>query len=225
MSFPKKLLGQDERLVLLLRPHVKVLLWPVLTLLASVPAASFLAALVPASSVQQWLRWAIGAIELLVLLRWVLWPFLIWWNTTYAITDRRLVTRTGVLNRSGHDMPLVRLNDVSFSHTLLQRILGCGTLVVETAGERGQLVLSDVPTVEQVQRTLYRLSDDAREGDRGERRSRGDDGDELDGEDEYDGRDDDRAHDDRAQDGGRGGDRLDRRRTAVTERFDDLGGQ
>jgi Bacterial PH domain len=69
-----------------------------------------------------------------------------------------------VLSRSGHDMPLTRLNDVSFSHNMIERMLGCGTLVVESAGERGQVVLTDVPKVEQVQRTLYRLSDGAREG-------------------------------------------------------------
>jgi hypothetical protein len=59
-------------------------------------------------------------------------------------------------------MPLSRLNDVKFSHNVVERVLGCGTLVVESAGEVGQLVLTDVPRVEQVQRTLYRLSDGIR---------------------------------------------------------------
>ena len=38
-------------------------------------------------------------------------------------------------------------------------MLGCGTLVVESAGERGQLVLRDVPHVEEVQRDVYRLAE------------------------------------------------------------------
>ena len=59
-------------------------------------------------------------------------------------------------------MPLSRLNDVSFQHTVWERMLGCGTLVVESAGERGQLTLDDIPKVELVQRTLYRLSDELR---------------------------------------------------------------
>ena len=63
--------------------------------------------------------------------------------------------------RSGRDMPLARVNDISFSHTVFERILGCGTLVVESAGERGQLVLSDVPHVEAVQRRIYELADAA----------------------------------------------------------------
>jgi uncharacterized membrane protein YdbT with pleckstrin-like domain len=162
MGFPDKLLAPDERRVLVLRPHVKVLIAPVVVLLVTVPVAALLARLVPDGDAQRWLRLAVVVVATLVVLRWVVWPFLIWWNTVYAITDRRLVVRTGVLSRSGHDMPLTRLNDVSFSHNVVERALGCGTLVVESAGERGQLELRNVPKVEHVQRTLYRLSDDAR---------------------------------------------------------------
>ena len=49
---------------------------------------------------------------------------------------------------------------MTFEHTgILERILGCGTLTVESAGERGQLVLRDVPRVEEVQRDVYRLAE------------------------------------------------------------------
>ena len=48
---------------------------------------------------------------------------------------------------------------MSFSHNVFERLLRCGTLTVESAGERGQLVLRDVPKVESVQRELYRLVD------------------------------------------------------------------
>lgn len=167
MGFPKKLLGDGEALVLELRPHVKRLFGPAVLLVITAPVATFLAALIPAGSAQGWVRLAVAVAGVLVLLRWSVWPFLVWWTTVYVITDRRLVMRTGVVNRRGHDMPLVRLNDVTFSHSLLDRMLGCGDLIVESAGERGQVVLDDIPRVEQVQRTLYRLSDAAREGGTG----------------------------------------------------------
>lgn len=163
MGFPKRLLSDDEQLVLVLRRHVKVLLGPFVLLLLVAAAAGVGIGLVPPGSVQGWLRLAIGVVAGFVLLRWVVWPFLVWWNTLYAVTTRRLVMREGVFSRSGHDMPLTRLNDVSFEHSFWERLLGCGTLVVESAGERGQLLLDDIPKVELVQRTLYRLSDDARE--------------------------------------------------------------
>jgi len=136
-----------------------VLIGPVLVLLVTVPAAALLAGIVPDGSAQPWLRLALAVVAALIVARWVVWPFLIWWTTVYVITDRRLVLRRGVLSRSGHDMPLTRLNDVQFSHNVVERVLGCGTLVVESAGEVGQLILDDIPRVEQVQRVLYQLSD------------------------------------------------------------------
>jgi uncharacterized membrane protein YdbT with pleckstrin-like domain len=157
MGFPQRLLADDEKLVLVLRRHIKVLFVPILIVvlcLAAVGAAA-------AAGAQSWLLLAVGIVAAVIAVRWSLWPFLVWFNTVYAITTRRIL-RSGVLNRAGHDMPLSRLNDVSFSHNLLERMLGCGTLVVESGGEQGQLTLDDVPKVELVQRTLHRLADDLR---------------------------------------------------------------
>ena len=158
MGFPKRLLADDEKLVLVLRRHVKVLFVPFLILVLCLVAVGVTAVL----GSPPVLLIAVAAVAAVIAIRWSLWPFLVWFNTVYAITTRRLILRSGVLNRSGHDMPLSRLNDVSFSHNLLERMLGCGTLVVESGGEQGQLKLDDVPKVELVQRTLHRLSDDLR---------------------------------------------------------------
>jgi uncharacterized membrane protein YdbT with pleckstrin-like domain len=160
MGFPRRLLANDERLVLVLRRHVVVLFWPFVVLLVAV-AIGVAGAFLPRGT-RPWGPLVLAVIAVLIVLRWVLWPFLKWFNEVYAITTRRLILREGVFNRAGHDMPLTRLNDVSFEHNLFERMLGCGTLVVESAGERGQIRLDDVPKVELVQRTLYRLSDEMR---------------------------------------------------------------
>jgi uncharacterized membrane protein YdbT with pleckstrin-like domain len=161
MGFPQSALSDDETLVLVLRKHVKVLFVPFLLFLVLVAVVVALFLLLPAGA-WPWGWLAVAALVVVVGGRWVLWPFLVWWNTVYAISTRRLLMREGVFSRSGHDMPLSRLNDVSFEHNVFERMLGCGRLIVESAGERGQIELDDVPKVEVVQRTLYRLSDDAR---------------------------------------------------------------
>jgi len=161
MAYPRKLLADDERVELELHPHPKALFWPVLLLLVVVPAASFAAARVPAGDAQVPLRVALAVVAVALLGVLTLVPFLRWVTTHYVLTDRRLITRRGVVARSGRDMPLARVNDISFSHNVFERVLGCGTLVVESAGERGQLVLSDVPHVESVQRRIYELADAA----------------------------------------------------------------
>lgn len=162
MGYAERTLGRDEELILTLRPHVKALLRPALVLLAVGPAVGFLIGMVPDGEAATPTRLVIAAAAAAVIGNWVLGPFLAWFNTLYVLTDRRLVTRAGVFNRSGHDMPLSRLNDVRFGHNVIERVLGCGNLVVESAGEAGQITLTDVPRVEQVQRLLYRLSDDVR---------------------------------------------------------------
>lgn len=167
MDFPERLLGENETVVLHLRTHWKALLGPVAVLVVTTGAASFLAAIVPVSGVRVWVRLAILAAALVVVARWTVWPYLNWLTSTYTLTNRRLVIRSGVLSRQGRDMPLARVNDVQFEHNLIERVLRCGTIVVESAGERGQLVLHDVPDVEFVQHELYRLVEEQDEGDHG----------------------------------------------------------
>ena len=93
---------------------------------------------------------------MLLLLRFSLWPYVQWQTTRYVLTTRRIVIRQGVFGRSGRDIPLTRVNDVSFRHSLFERLLRCGTLTIESAGEHGQVVLPEVPTVEIVQREVYK---------------------------------------------------------------------
>jgi uncharacterized membrane protein YdbT with pleckstrin-like domain len=172
-GIPKRLLADDEDVVLAMRPHWKEMVVPVLVLLIASPAATYLAKIVPESGAQGWLRLAIVIIAALVLLRFCAWPFVRWITTSYVVTDRRIITRVGVIARTGRDMPISRINDVTFQHSgILERVLGCGTLVVESAGERGQLVLRDVPHVEEVQRDVYRLAEADEERRRGGRDDR-----------------------------------------------------
>lgn len=156
MPFPRRLLGDDESIVLDLHPHWKRLILPALLVPVVVGVASYGVFLLPDNAARTPLRWAIVAVGLLVLLRFSVWPWLRWLTTRYVLTTKRVVIRQGVFGRSGRDIPLTRVNDVSFHHTLFERLLRCGTLTIESAGENGQVVLPEVPTVELVQRQIYK---------------------------------------------------------------------
>lgn len=160
MGFPQRILDDDEEIVLDMRPHWRRLALPVILVPVVVGLASYLWFIAPSGTIQQPLRYLVGAAALAVLARWSLWRWLTWRATRYVMTTRRVLVRTGVVSRNGRDVPLTRVNDVSFSHTVVERLFGSGTLVVESAGERGQLALVDVPHVEAVQRELYRLVED-----------------------------------------------------------------
>ena len=95
---------------------------------------------------------------------------LIWLTATYTITTRRLITRHGVITRRGHDIPLSRISDVAYEKDLIDRLLGCGTLVISDASTHGQVALPDIPRVEETQRKLNNLLHDLHSDDPPRRR-------------------------------------------------------
>jgi uncharacterized membrane protein YdbT with pleckstrin-like domain len=150
-------LTKDERVELHLHPHWKALFWPAvvgIVLTAGVVAA---AVLLPKAGWSPIALLVLAAIAL-VLIAWLsFWPWLKWKTTHYVFTNERVIMRHGVFSREGRDIPLNRVNDVSFQHSFFERMLGCGTLTIESAGERGQVVLTEIPRVEKIQSTLYEL--------------------------------------------------------------------
>ncbi len=153
MAFPDDIMTADEKVVLHLRPHWKGMIMPTLVLLLAIAAVA--AALV--------LGWAttvvyiVAGVALIAVVIWSFWPWLVWRTTHYVFTNERIIFQHGVFNRDRRDIPLMRVNDHSMSQTFLERILGCGTLIIESAGERGQSVLREIPHVSIVQTKLYEL--------------------------------------------------------------------
>ena len=156
MAISRKLLDDDERVLVSTRTHVKALLGPALVLIVIAAVAGVLAGL-PTGKAAPLLQVVVWALAFLLIARLVLRPVLRWLTTTYAVTDRRIITRSGVLSRRGHDVPLVRVHDVAYEHGLVDRLLGCGTLVVSSASDQGRVLLRDIPHVEHVQRTVADL--------------------------------------------------------------------
>jgi len=150
-------LSDDEQLVLQLHPHWKTLIRPLLIAVLVVAAALVLEVTISSGSGAAAERLVVAAVAILALMLWLMVPVLRWRTTTYELTTRRLKVRDGIVTRHGRDIPLARINDVSFSKGLLDRLLGSGRLVVESAGENGQIVLTDIPRVEFTQATLFRL--------------------------------------------------------------------
>ena len=154
---PDPTLTEDEHLVLQLHPHWKTLIRPVSVAVLVVAAALIAEVLIPSNSAAPVERLVVAAVAILAVMLWLIVPVLRWRTTTYELTTRRLRVRSGIATRRGRDIPLARINDVSFEKGLLDRLLGSGRLVVESAGEHGQILLNDIPRVEFTQATLFRL--------------------------------------------------------------------
>lgn len=155
MAINPKMLNEGETVVWSTRTHVKALLLPALVLIVAAGIGGYLSSL-PDDNKKIWLS-LIWGIALVVVLVYSVWPFLNWLTSTYTVTDRRLTTHKGVITRTGHDIPIARISDVSYEKGLLDRILGCGTLVISDASEQGRVSLPDVPQVEKRQLALSDL--------------------------------------------------------------------
>lgn len=147
MAFPSKLLNEGERVVVSTRTHPKALIGPaaiLVVLVAAVVALSTMTDSTVAGAVA-------GAVAALVAVWFVLRPFVAWLTTTYTFTNRRFIKRSGFISKEGRTIPLNRISGVDFEIGVVDRIFGCGTLVVSDASTDGRVELSDIPDVEKVQ--------------------------------------------------------------------------
>jgi uncharacterized membrane protein YdbT with pleckstrin-like domain len=154
VAYPDELLTEGEQVVVHKHPHWKLVLLPIVVLLVVVALGSFLGALVAS---QPWAPWAwlgLGVVGAVLIIWLTLVPVIRWRTTHFVITTRRVLVREGVLARHGIDIPMSRINSVQFRHTLLERILGCGTLIIESASDE-PLEFDDIPDVERVHTLLY----------------------------------------------------------------------
>ena len=147
MAYPSKLLNEGERVVVHTRTHAKALILPAL-LLAVILAAD---AVLTRWSDYAALDWVIWVVSVAVFGLFVLRPFVDWLTTTYTFTNRRFIKRSGLIAKEGRTIPLNRISGVDFEIGLVDRIFGCGTLVVSDASTDGSVLLHDIPQVEKVQ--------------------------------------------------------------------------
>jgi len=151
MSFPRHLLTDDEDLVLDLRPH-----WWFLA-----PAGSLLLVAVlfgVAALVQSWWRPVEFVIGIFVLgaLLWFGLVYLRWTTTNFVVTNERVISRTGVVSKTGIEIPLDRINTVFFNQSIFERLIGAGDLGIESAGEGGRQTFTDIRRPSVVQNEIYR---------------------------------------------------------------------
>lgn len=166
MGYPEDLLSEGERIVIHKHPHWKMLLLPYLVLIVTVGLGLFLAVLLNGQSWKA-IAWIVIGAAALIVIGWLfVVPFVRWRTTHFIVTTDRVMSRDGVLNRTGLDIPLTRINSVRFEHGLVDRMVGCGTLIIESASDE-PLKFDDIPKVEYVHSLLYREINDNPDDDFG----------------------------------------------------------
>ncbi|MEO8422976.1 MAG: PH domain-containing protein [Actinomycetota bacterium] len=150
MPFPKRLLVPGEELVLDLRPHWIALFLPALATIAIV-----LGGFLVISKVDGFVINVILVVMAILLIVYPLRRF-VWWLTSYfVVTSDRLIHREGWIAKHSMEIPLEAINDVRFAQGVFERIIGAGTLVVQSASESGREEFKAIRNPEDVQKTIY----------------------------------------------------------------------
>ena len=162
MAFPKNLLADHEKLIFDLKPHwvalVPSALWTIAALAALFLGYRGVDAVIEGDA--DTAKMVVGAVVTIAWYFLAVLPALRWKFTMFVLTSDRLITRSGIIGKHSREIPLERINDVTFTQTVLERALGAGDLLVESAGERGQTRITDVRKPEQVQLMIYKQTED-----------------------------------------------------------------
>ncbi|MEU5693717.1 PH domain-containing protein [Actinosynnema sp. NPDC020468] len=129
---PDEYLLPTERRVIRVRRHWSFVLFDILEAAALLIGSMMISYLLPDSLgfVQNILWYG----SLFVLLR-LAYYVIEWWVERIVVTDKRFMISSGVFETKVAMMPISKVTDLTYERTVVGRMFGFGTLVVESAGQ------------------------------------------------------------------------------------------
>ncbi|MGH3795802.1 MAG: PH domain-containing protein [Pseudonocardiaceae bacterium] len=155
---PDDYLLPTERRVIRVRRHwawlSRVLAETVVILIATIWLSSVLTGPVQ----DMWpLRTVLWYIEVAAVVRFA-YRVLEWWVERVVITDKRFMLTNGIIETKISLMPITKVTDMSYFRPVAGRILGYGTLRLESAGQKQDLErISYIPRPEEVYDAISEL--------------------------------------------------------------------
>ncbi|MEO7753816.1 MAG: PH domain-containing protein [Terracoccus sp.] len=160
MGFPDNVLARDERVERSLHPHWLTVVAPTLLGVVLLAGVVGVVLVTPDDDTGNLIQWIALGVAVLVGLFAVVVPYLRWRTTHYVITSHRVMVRRGLLTKTGKDITLSKITDVSFEQTLFDRMINAGSLHIESAGDSPDEDLRNIPQSNHVQQLINRLIDE-----------------------------------------------------------------
>jgi uncharacterized membrane protein YdbT with pleckstrin-like domain len=151
MAFPRRLLVEGEELVLDLRPHWIALVMPAIATIVTIAVMIVLYETFD----ERILDTIVGIAGTLFLLAYPVRRLVDWLTSHFVVTSDRIIHRRGFIAKYSMEVPLEAINDVRFEQGILDRVIGAGTLIVQSASEAGRQVFDHIRKPEEVQKTIY----------------------------------------------------------------------
>jgi len=152
----RRVLADDEEVLVDLRPHWVFFAGPVILTAVAVAVAITIAVEFPTAPVA-----VAGVLAALVAapLLWLAARVVRWLGISLVVTTARILYRQGIFGRDMVQLRLQRVTEVHFAQTLVDRLIGSGRLVVEITGG-DPMVLDDVRRPRALQRVINRQLDE-----------------------------------------------------------------
>jgi uncharacterized membrane protein YdbT with pleckstrin-like domain len=132
---PDEYLLTTERRVIRLRRHWAVVLPYLLQTALALAAAFALSYLLRNAGPSMWLvQNILWYAALFALLRFTYYV-VEWWVERIVVTDKRCMLTSGIFTTKVAMMPVTKITDLTYQRTVTGRMLGYGTLIVESAGQ------------------------------------------------------------------------------------------
>ena len=158
MAFVRSVLAPGETLIVHTHPHWRRLIRPALVAVVAAGLAGIAGGFIEvqvAHAADRTATWSMVAVlYLVVVLRLALWPAIRWTRTDLLVTDERVLYRPAGSSRRSVDVPLRRISAVRFRHTLSDRAMGTGCLILEL-GHLPPVEIDHVPEVARIHAVVY----------------------------------------------------------------------
>jgi membrane protein YdbS with pleckstrin-like domain len=73
----------------------------------------------------------------------------------FVVTNRRVLRKIGLLAREAEHAPIEKIQDITIDQGVTARLLGYGTVALETASERGRIVFPDIARPEAFRNAIW----------------------------------------------------------------------
>jgi membrane protein YdbS with pleckstrin-like domain len=151
MALPRKFLNEDEELLAELHPHWIFLFGPLFTSIGV--WAAIIAILIIWNNPPGWTNYPVIILALIPGL-WLLGRYVRWRSYDVALTSTRILVRQGIMGRDTVQLRLQRVTEVNLRQTLIERMLGTGSLVIAVQGEDDSMTLEYMRKPAIVQRVI-----------------------------------------------------------------------
>ena len=122
----RTVLKKDETVLLIIKQHWLILLLP------------FFAWLMGAIIVIWWLQNTTAGIIILLAALYPFLEYLNWKNNIWCVTNLRVVDESGFFTRYSKESPLDKINNVQYDQSFWGRLIGFGSVDIQTAAELGE---------------------------------------------------------------------------------------